>query len=708
MQGIVSTVATRLLSLSCCLVLAGSLHAQELLYGDEFNDNGKEWFTGESSDGAAKGEIEDGIYRMTYTGDGYRYFYQNVDLPVDKNWSIEIRMRQTEGKADHGYGLLWNGQDAENMYEFIVTQDGYCRIARWKEGERQDIVPWRKVRNLNPAGEWNTLEVRRTNDALTCFVNGTPNAMFPYSYYRVFGDKIAPIVHEERTVEIDWIHVKTWNMTPISVAEGVDTNVRPRNLGPNINAKSDELVDCFTADGQTLYFSRGSHPDNVGKDLRRDVWMSTRQRDGSWSKAVNLGRPINNEGHNFAIAITPDQNMMLLQNQYDANGEFSGEGMAITYRTATGWSMPKNQTIENFYNYASVLNSYLAPDGTTLIMTCERDDSKGGQDLYVLFRKNDSAWTAPVNLGSTINTAGAETAPFIAADGRTLYFASYGHPGYGGYDVFMSRRLDDTWLKWSTPINLGKGINTDEHDSFLYIPAQGDSAYFSTQKDSYGESDIVSVPVPPSLRPNPVFLVSGRVLNAETKQPLAAAIRYERLSDGKEVGIARSHPSDGRYKVSLPSGQIYGVRAEAEGFYPTAEQFDAKSLDKYTQVDRDLYLTPIKENVAIRLNNVFFDSGKWDLRSESHPELDRLASFLKTSAVSIELAGHTDNIGSDADNIQLSQNRVNSVRNYLVEKGIPASRLVAKGYGESRPLASNDDEAGRQNNRRVEFMIVKR
>jgi outer membrane protein OmpA-like peptidoglycan-associated protein len=241
------------------------------------------------------------------------------------------------------------------------------------------------------------------------------------------------------------------------------------------------------------------------------------------------------------------------------------------------------------------------------------------------------------------------------------------------------------------------------------VTAKGDSGYYSSRKNSIGGDDIFSIALPQSARPQALVMVRGRVLDIETRLPLEAQVVYETLAEGRAVGTARSAPSNGEYRIALNGGEQYAVRAEADGYYPLSESLDARKLGEYEEQVKDLLMSPIKMNVAIRLNNVFFDSGKFDLRSESFPELDRLVSFLKKNAtVRIEIAGHTDNIGADKDNATLSQNRVNSVMQYVVSKGIAASRLTAMGFGEARPVASNDTEEGRQQNRRVEFTIVQK
>jgi outer membrane protein OmpA-like peptidoglycan-associated protein len=348
----------------------------------------------------------------------------------------------------------------------------------------------------------------------------------------------------------------------------------------------------------------------------------------------------------------------------------------------------------------------LDPSGTKLVMAVERDDSKGEKDLYVSFKKADGTFGVPQNMGS-VNSWGNEISPFVAADGQTMYFATDGRKGYGGTDIWMTRRLDDTWLNWSEPENLGPVINTSGWDAYFTVPAKGDYAYLSATSAKNGSADIHRVQLSKGVKPRPVVLVKGKVLDANTKKPVTGLVNYESLTTRKNVGEARSAPKDGSYAIALPSGDLYGFLASAANYYPVSDQLDTRGLGEYAEIARDLYLVPLKTNEVIRLNNLFFDFGKAELRPESFPELDRLAAFLiQRSSIVIELTGHTDNVGSDENNLQLSKERVQAVKTYLVSQGVQEQRMKTIGYGETKPLASNASEEGRQKNRRVEFRIV--
>ena len=332
----------------------------------------------------------------------------------------------------------------------------------------------------------------------------------------------------------------------------------------------------------------------------------------------------------------------------------------------------------------------------------------GEKDIWVSFKgEKENEWTKPLNLGSVVNTKGDEFAPFLASDDKTLYFVSEGHKGYGGADIWMTKRLDDTWTNWSTPINLGEKINTPEFDAYFSIDAAGDYAYFSSSKSGEGKSDVFRIKMPKEAKPDPVVMVYGKVIDKKTGEPITANINYELLPSGKEMGTAITSPEDGVYKIVLPYGENYGFMASADNYYSITENLNLKDLTEYKEIEVNLYLAPIEKNEAIRLNNIFFEFGKSDLKEESFPELNRLIKLLTDNpTIQIEIDGHTDNVGSDSDNLELSKNRAASVVAYLTKGGIKANRLTSQGFGETKPVASNETEEGKQLNRRVEFMVI--
>jgi outer membrane protein OmpA-like peptidoglycan-associated protein len=332
-------------------------------------------------------------------------------------------------------------------------------------------------------------------------------------------------------------------------------------------------------------------------------------------------------------------------------------------------------------------------------MTVEREESIGLKDLFVSFVEDDGSWSKPLHMGNVVNSEGEEANPFLAADGKTLYFSSKGHPGYGGYDLFVSKRLDDTWQNWSKPKNLGNVINSGNTELSIFLSAKGDKAYVAKERDIWEIDNTV--------KQDPVALIKGKVYDNKTKKILYTSIFYNDLKSNKGLGKAISDPTTGSYSIVLPFGQRYSFMAEKEGYYAVTENVDLSNLNEYKEITVDLYLNPIEKGQTIRLNNIFFDSGKYDLLSESNAELEKLLKVLNDNKqLTIEIGGHTDAVGADSNNLTLSNNRANAVMNYLLSKGIAKERLTAKGYGETNFIATNETEEGKQLNRRVEFLII--
>jgi outer membrane protein OmpA-like peptidoglycan-associated protein len=503
------------------------------------------------------------------------------------------------------------------------------------------------------------------------------------------------------------LYALSWFLVNFS---GLFSQNQPENLGPSINTQFTEILPRISPDGKTLYFVRSIPPNsNGGKDMGQDIWFSEMDANGYFGLARNIGPPLNTPEHNAVCSVTPDGNTLLLSNTYYANGRM-GVGASISHKTASGWSFPQNLHIRNFQNLSEYVNFYLASDARTMIIEMQDAKSLGYQDLYVSFLEDPASqtWSEPLNLGADINTRAYEFAPFLAPDNMSLYFSSTGWGGQGNADILVARRLDTTWTRWSRPVNLGPEINTSGFDAYLSLPASGDYAYYSTDKNAIGEKDIFRIQLREDLKPLPVVLIKGTVLNAQTRQPIAAEIHYERLSDGKIVGTARSEPKTGAYKIVLLANEKYGISAHSEGFIGINDNMNLNNLTRYQEIERDLELIPIEKGQIIRLNNLFFDSGLANLKPESYPELKRIADLLKKYPnMKIEIAGHTDASGPDALNLKISQQRANSVKQALTTRYMIAKeRIFATGYGESRPLAPNTTEEGKQKNRRVEFKIL--
>jgi len=507
-------------------------------------------------------------------------------------------------------------------------------------------------------------------------------------------------------------------------AQSPRDSLKVENLGNQVNSEYNEINPLIAPDGRTLYFARISHPNNThGTKGSQDIWYSEAEpSSGQWGPARRMGFPLNKDEYNCAYSITPDGNTMLLKGAYN-NGTYETRGFSVSKRTANGWSPPQKLAIPGYekMSQGQFDCGFLSADGKVLLMAFSEKKNSKEDDLYISFRQKDGSWSKPMNLGPEVNTKATETTPFLAPDGATLYFSSNREGGLGSNDIYVCKRVDRTWKHWSKPVNLGPGINTDGYDAYYSLSASGDYAYMTTFKNTLGKGDIVRVKLfdkdnnaapqtPAETRPDPVALISGKVVDQRTGKPVEARIIYQTLPDGAEAGEATSDPITGEYKIVLPYGQKYSMRAVAKNFIAEGDNVDLTQTKAFQEIKgKDLKMVPIEVGQSVRLNNIFFDTGKSELRPESGPELDRVVTTLNENPkLVIEVGGHTDNTGSREINVKLSQDRADSVREYFISKGIEPDRVASKGFADTKPVSTNDTDAGRQQNRRVEFTIVKK
>jgi hypothetical protein len=406
----------------------------------------------------------------------------------------------------------------------------------------------------------------------------------------------------------------------VEIMENLRTNLQAERLNDNVNSPYKEYKPLLSPTGTTLFFSRKNHPGNMGGVADdEDIWFSEMDSTGEWKEAVNAGPELNNEEPNFVSGITPDGNtvVLLLGNRYEKKGKMSA-GVSISSKEGDKWTKPYNLDIVNDYNYHEKVNYFLTNNRQVLLLSVEREDTHGERDFYVSFFQEDSTWSEPLNMGDIVNSVGDESSPFLAADDETLYFSTNGRGGYGGYDVYVSKRLDDTWTNWSEPQNLGPDINSERDDLFFNIPVTGNYAYY-TKSISDDDADIFRVELPLRVMPNEVIIVKGRLLNQETGEPIEAKIIYEKLPEGLTVGITKSHAVTGDYEIVLPKGHLYGFRAEGEGFLPVNENIDLTGdSPPNDELVRDMSLVPIAVQATIVLNNIFFDFDKSGYLSGGH------------------------------------------------------------------------------------------
>ena len=480
------------------------------------------------------------------------------------------------------------------------------------------------------------------------------------------------------------------------------TTAKAENLGTSINSAFDEVCPIISPDGNTLYFDRKLHPENTGEYKLDDIWYANYISE-IWGPAVNIREPLNNKDANFLCSISPDGNSALLGGSYGSKGT----GVAIATRTAAGWSVPKPVQIRGFVNVNSYNEFYLGADGTTLLMSIENSESFGLRDLYVSFMQGDGTFSKPENLGRTINTAGDEMSPFLAADGKTLYFSTNGYPGYGGPDIFMSKRIDASWNNWTEPINLGSNVNSPDFDVYYSIDAKGEYAYFSSGYTSKTNLDIFRIKLPPQAQPENVVWLKGMVSDRTTNEFISANIQVYDFNDSLLISYSSSTPTTG-YAVLIPGNSLRKVKISADGYYGSDTLILVHDVPVFTEVVQNFSLIPQKTGVIIEMKNIEFEANSSILEDTSFAELDKVVKFLVANPlVSIEVRGHTNGLCGDDYCNSLSLKRAMAVVDYFVSKGISRDRLNSKGLGKTMPIADNKTQQGRMRNQRVEFMITK-
>jgi outer membrane protein OmpA-like peptidoglycan-associated protein/Tol biopolymer transport system component len=475
----------------------------------------------------------------------------------------------------------------------------------------------------------------------------------------------------------------------------------PVNLGPEINTDSHEYHPCLTADGRTIIFTR--IVPSKSKGIQEDFYYALKP-EKDWLTAQNMGAPLNTEYNEGTPNLSADGRTLVFTICNSTDG-FGSCDLYISVIKDGKWIKP--------VNFGETVNSKdwdsqpsLSADGKSLFFVSKRGGGKGGVDIWLSTREIGGYWKEPINLGDSINTPFDDEAPFIHPDGKTLYFTSKGHPGLGGFDLFVSRK--HTNGEWGKPVNLGFPINTQTDERQMIVSADGKMVYYSTEKpDGFGGQDIYYFELNEKSRPNPVTYFRGIIINKETKQPIGAKFSLVDLKTNQTIINSESDASNGKFLVSLPTGGNYGFYAENQGYLFFNENIDLTKAKSDVSFEKTIELQPIKTGEKMVMNNVFFETGSSKLKDESFADLDKLVRFLKSNpTLKIEISGHTDNVGDAKQNITLSESRAKSVLDFLVLQNIETSRMVFKGYGSTLPIADNNNVEGRAKNRRTEVKIL--
>jgi outer membrane protein OmpA-like peptidoglycan-associated protein/Tol biopolymer transport system component len=473
---------------------------------------------------------------------------------------------------------------------------------------------------------------------------------------------------------------------------------QPLNLGAAINTKDREYFPALTADGSSLIFSRTVNGNE-------DFYITHQTADKKWSSATPLSNQINTAQNEGAQSISPD-GMYLFFTGCNREDGFGSCDLYVSHKNGRDWDKP--------FNLGAAVNSpawdsqpAVTPDGSTLYFVSNRPGGLGGYDIWKTTLNTEGEWTKPTNLGPEINTSFDEMTPFIHPDGKTLYFSSNGWPGLGNMDIYYSRAQDNG--TWEKPQNMGYPINTFSEETGLMVTPDGSKGMFSSvMKDGFGDMDIYSFDLPAIAKPLPITYVKGIVRDKETKNFLEAKVQVVNLKTKETKFNDFTSKDNGEFLAVMPLGSTYAFNAIADGYLFYSDNFELNTAATGKPYILEIYLDRLKAGGNVILKNIFFDTNKYELLPASVTELTSLLELLQANqTISIEIQGHTDNVGNAAENQKLSLQRAKAVYDYLASNKIEAGRLSFKGFGATVPIAKNDTENGRQKNRRTSFQITK-
>ena len=510
--------------------------------------------------------------------------------------------------------------------------------------------------------------------------------------------------------------LKSAQFARVAIKNPVSFN--PLNMGKQVNSAENDYLPAITADEQTLVYTRliPKDPNGSQTDMRNksEDFYSCKKTNNEWSKAINIGPPINTIGNEGAQCISADGQTLVFTACKEYEGYPGGRkgfgscDLFIAKKMANGgWGAPENIGKPINTEYWDSQPS-MSSDGQTIYFVSNRAGGQGGTDIWKCTKNEAGKWANLVNLGDSVNSPENEESPYIHPDNKTLYFSSEGWPGMGNKDLFLSRIKKDG--KFSTPMNLGFPINTGESERDLIVSANAKTAYFSSERPGgNGGLDLYSFELYKEAQPQAVTYVKGKVFDKVTKIGLEAKFELIDLETGQMVMQATSMTGSGEFLVCLPINKNYLMNVSKNGYLFASENFSLKGLtDNLKAYEMNVPLTPIKAGEKVVLKNIFFETASFTLKEESKIELQKLKSFLILNATTtIEIGGHTDNVGDKKSNQILSENRAKAVYDYLIANEIAKERLTFKGFGDTMPIDDNKTETGKANNRRTEFMIVK-
>lgn len=591
--------------------------------------------------------------------------------------------RQQMDKAEKAFK-----QTLKKEKQYFEAYNGLALIAEYYHDYAKANMYYEKALEINPKLKVNYYKRARNFHVLQQYAKAeyTLNEFFSRQKFRSRTFEKAKILEQSILLALQFKKKHFTNKTLLS---------------DSVNTLNDEYLPTISIDASELIFTKAYR--NSLNEMTEDFFYTQKKEDGTFKTAVFLDGPFNTALNEGAICMTADGKTIY----YTACGRADSYGSCDIYKSdfVNGrWTMPENLG-EQINSKSWESQPSISPDGKRLYFVSNRDGGFGHRDIWFSTKDENGEWSYPSNCGGNINTASDEMSPFIHWDNTHFYFASKGHPGIGGYDLFISEHIEDE-MRFTKPVNLQFPINTPLDDNGLVIEQNGKSAYYISEqiRDSILNHDIFSVELIPEFRSDNMHYLFADVVDHISGKPIDAHIEIKRLSDLHTVYNGQT--AYGRFFACLESEEDYAVFIEKQGYLYFSEHLE-KPKEESKKWEETFRLKPIEVGSVIELKNMFFKFDSDELIETSEPELKKILTLLnQNKTIKVAIVGHTDDLGNDTYNLTLSKNRANKVKLALEKQGIPSNRITTIGKGESEPLLPNTSEENRAKNRRTELKIL--
>ncbi len=629
---------------------------------------------------------------------------QNLAIdPDDQNFIIECKLHLKKGNAESGFGVIFGCSENKNIYKtFLIAPTGYFSVYKYYNGENHRLANWISTDEINHKGQ-NRLKIQRDFNCVSFFIND--KKVFTSCDFNFFGTYAGLILTGDQVLVCDDFHYST-SPKKISVINFAEKFSTPENLGSNINSSAAELNPVISTDGNTLYFTRENHPNNIGNVMKQDIWVSYLDSTNKFNACFNPGAPINNGEHNFIEGISTDEQFLFMGNNYNLSSNQTVHGLSVCKKSISGWASPQPIIIREFSNRNQSVDFFMSSNQNILLMSLENQESQGGLDLYVSFLGNDNYFSKPLSLGKNINTTGDEIDVFLSPDQKNIYFSSTGHGGYGSSDIFMSQRLDKTWTNWTPPLNLGPKVNSPYWEGAFCIQPGTNTAYLASNYNGMnGSSDIFKITIPEEIVPPKLQFVKGKIETSSFDK--SAIVYYVDPENPDFSGQSASNPITGEFSFLIPLGTKTQLTAEKEGFFSMANLITNDSLYMNHEMLHIINIIPVLDGQKLAFDTTLFVFDSATIKNNKDVNLLRLLKLLdENPQLKIEISLNDAQSHESLLESKLSAARAQSISNWLVSKGIEKNRILISVSKETEPAKSGlSHQNSNQKHQKIVFVL---